>query len=91
MNDIRNVIAQLQLIVNEIAGAEHDPEIHPKLKAIAKNSLPQFVRAMKGSLAKELPEDPEEFYTAAPECVKICLHTVSGQGRYLSRQYFLKK
>jgi HPt (histidine-containing phosphotransfer) domain-containing protein len=83
MNDIRNAIAQLQLIVNDIAGAEQDPEIHPKLKAIAKNSLPQFVRAMKGSLAKELPGDPEEFYTAAAECVKICLHTVSGQGRYL--------
>lgn len=83
MDAIRQAIAHLQLIMNEIFGAEHDPEIHPKLKTIAKNSLPQFVRAMKGSLSKELPDDPEEFYTAAAECVKSCLHTAHGQGRYL--------
>jgi hypothetical protein len=83
MNEIRNGLAHLHIIINDIAGVEHDPAIHPKLKTIAKNSLPQFVRAMKGSLAKELPEDPEEFYLAAAECVKNCLHNTHGQGRYL--------
>jgi hypothetical protein len=42
MNDIRNAIAQLQFIVNEIAGAKHDPEIHPKLKGDCKK-LPAAV------------------------------------------------
>lgn len=83
MNNIRNATAQLQFIVNDIAGAEHDPVLHPKLKSIAKNSLPLFVKAMNASLAKELPEDTEEFYAAAAECVKNCINSSHGQGRYI--------
>jgi hypothetical protein len=83
VKDIRNATAQLQHIVNGIADAEHDPAIHPKLKSIAKNSLPLFVKAMNSSLSKELPEDIEEFYSAAAECVKGCLNSTRGQGRYL--------
>lgn len=83
MADIRNAIAHLQLHLATLAGAEHDPVMHPKLKTIAKNSLPQFVRAMKSSTAKELPDDPEEFYTAAAECVNNCLLAIRGPGRYL--------
>jgi hypothetical protein len=83
VRDIRNATAQLQHIVNGIADAEHDPAIHPKLKSIAKNSLPLFVKAMNASLSKELPEDIEEFYSAAAECVKGCLNSIRGQGRYL--------
>jgi len=83
MQNIRNATAQLQHIVNGIADAEHDPAIHPKLKSIAKNSLPLFVKAMNASLSKELPEDIEGFYSAAVECVKGCLNSTRGQGRYL--------
>lgn len=83
MDMIKNGIAGLHLTINNIAGTEHDPAIHPKLKTIAKNSLPQFVRAMKGSLAKDLPEDPEEFYAVAVECAKSCINSTRGQGRYL--------
>jgi len=83
VRNIRNATAQLQIIVNGIADAEHDPAIHPKLKAIAKNSLPLFVKTMTASLSKDLPEDIEEFYSAAVECVKICLNSTRGQGRYL--------
>lgn len=83
MADIRNAVAHLQLHLATLAGAEHDPVMHPKLKTIAKNSLPQFVRAMKSATAKDLPEDPEEFYTAAAECVKNCLQAIRGPGRYL--------
>ena len=83
MTDIRNAVEHLRIIVTDIAGAEHDPAVHPKLKAIAKNSLPLFVRAMNVSLAKELPEDPEKFYAAAAECVKNCMNSAHGQGRYL--------
>ena len=59
------------------------PELHPKLRSIARNSLPQFVKAMNASLAKELPDEIEEFYPAAAECLKSCLNNVKGQGRYL--------
>jgi len=53
VRNIRNATARLQHIVNGIAEAEHDPAIHPKLKTIAKNSLPLFVKAMKASLSKD--------------------------------------
>ena len=83
VHNIRNNTANLQHIVNKIAGAEHDPAIHPKLKSIAKNSLPLFVKAMNASLAKELPQDLDDFYLAAVECVKNYLNNTRGQGRYL--------
>ena len=83
VRNIRNANARLQHIVNGIAEAEHDPAIHPKLKTIAKNSLPLFVKAMKASLSKDLPEDIEEFYSAVVESVKGSLNSTRGQGRYL--------
>ncbi len=83
MRTIRNAAASLQLTVNNLQGADQDPETHPRIKSIAKNSLPLFLRSMNFSLAKDLPEDPEEFYEAAVECVKGCLNAIRGQGRYL--------
>jgi hypothetical protein len=83
MRTIRIATANLQLTVNNLQGADQNPEAHPRIKSIAKNSLPLFLRAMNTSLAKELPDDPEEFYAAAIECVKGCLNAVRGQGRYL--------
>ncbi len=80
---IRDGILNLQQIISTLAHAEHDPRIHPKLKSIARNSLPQFVKAMNGSLARELPDPVEEFYNAAVECLKSCLNSTRGQGRYL--------
>ena len=80
---IRDAILKLQQITNTVAQAEQDPAIHPKLKSIAKNSLPLFVKAMNASLAKELPDEVEEFYPAAVECLKSCLNSTRGQGRYL--------
>ena len=83
MGDIRNATANLQLMVNNLKDADQDPDTHPKIKSIAKNSLPLFIRAMNASLAKELPGEPEAFYTVAVECVKGCLNAIRGQGRYL--------
>ncbi len=84
VQEIQNGIARLQLIVSTIAGAEHEPEIHPKLKSIAKNTLPQFIRAMNTALSRELPaDDVEAFYPAIVECVKNCLNSINGPGRYL--------
>jgi len=80
---IRDGVLNLQQITNTIAQAEHDEEIHPKLRSITKNSLPQFVKAMNASLAKELPDEVEEFYPAAVECLKSCVNSTRGQGRYL--------
>jgi hypothetical protein len=54
MQNIRNSTAQLQHIVNSISGSEHDPALHPKLKAVAKKSLPLYVKAMNAALVKPL-------------------------------------
>ncbi len=80
---IRDGILKLQQITQTIALAEQNEAVHPKLKSIAKNSLPQFVKAMNASLAKDLPDQVEEFYPAAVECLKSCLNSTRGQGRYL--------
>ncbi len=80
---IRDATRNLAGIIALFAQAERDEKVHPKLKAIAKNSLPQFVRSMNASLGKELPEDIEEFYTAAAECIRSCLNSIRGPGRYL--------
>jgi len=83
MQNIRNSAAQLQHIVNSISGSEHDPALHPKLKAVAKNSLPLYVKAMNAALVKPLSDDIEEFYIDAVECLKSCINSNRGQGRYL--------
>jgi hypothetical protein len=83
MQNIRNSAAQLQHIVNSISGSEHDPALHPKLRAVAKNSLPLYVKAMNTALAKPLSDTIEEFYTDAVECLKSSLNSNRGQGRYL--------
>ncbi len=83
MQKIRNSAAQLQFNVNSISGSEHDPALHPKLKSVARNSLPLYVKAMNAALAKPLSDDIEEFYTDAVECLKSSLNSNRGQGRYL--------
>jgi len=80
---IRQGILGLQQITATVARAEQDEEIHPKLRSIAKNSLPQYLRAMNASLSRDLPDDIEGFYPAAVECLKSCLNSTKGQGRYL--------
>jgi hypothetical protein len=80
---IRNAIVKLQQVTRTLAHAEQDAGLHPKLKSIAKNSLPQYIRAMNVSLSKEFPDGIEEFYPAAAECLKSCLNNTNGPGRYL--------
>ena len=83
MQNIRNSAAHLQHNVNSISGSEHDPALHPKLRAVAKNSLPLYVKAMNAALAKPLSDDIEGFYTDAVECLKSSVNSNRGQGRYL--------
>ncbi|MCX6682246.1 MAG: hypothetical protein NTY71_04595 [Methanoregula sp.] len=83
MKVIREVVKNLEQIVQTLRAAQFDAEIHPKLKSIAKNALPQFAKAMETALSKPLPEDIEGFYTTAAEILKGCLNSTRGQGKYL--------
>jgi len=58
-----------------------------KLAGVTERSLPLFLKAMRTSLSRELPEDPERFYTAAAEILKGCLSAFRGQGRYLASRF----
>jgi hypothetical protein len=60
---------------------------HPKLAGVTERSLPLFLKAMRTSLSRDLPPDPEGFYTAAGEILKGCLSAFRGQGRYLASRY----
>jgi len=70
-------------LVEELQSLEHDPTIHPKLKKIAKNTLPLFEKAMQSNLRRVFSEDPEEFYQTAVESLKGCVNATRAQGRYL--------
>jgi hypothetical protein len=80
---IRQLRSDLSAMVQNLASKEREEAYHPKLETIAKNTLPQFERAMLSSLGKELPEDPGEFYLAATDSLKGCVKGLAGPGRYL--------
>jgi hypothetical protein len=83
MRTIREAAQNLEQIIQMLHAAEFNAEIHPKLKSIAKNTLPQYAKAMETALLKPLPEDVDGFYTAATEMLKGCLNSSRGQGKYL--------
>ena len=60
---------------------------HPKLAGVTERSLPLFLKAMRLSISRTLPDDPEGFYTAAGEILKGCLSAFRGQGRYLASPF----
>jgi hypothetical protein len=83
MGAIRESIKNLEQTIQTLRAAEYNEEIHPKLKSIAKNTLPQYAKAMGTTLSKPLPEDVEGFYTTATEVLRGCLNSSQGQGKYL--------
>lgn len=83
MGAIREAVRNLEQVVQTLRAAQFNKEIHPKLKSIAKNALPQFAKAMETALSKPLPGDVEAFYTTAAEILKGCLNSTRGQGKYL--------
>ncbi|HUK92626.1 MAG TPA: hypothetical protein VLU98_01170, partial [Methanomicrobiales archaeon] len=60
---------------------------HPKLAGVTERSLPLFLKAMRTSLSRDLPDDPERFYAVSGEILKGCLSAFRGQGRYLVSPY----
>lgn len=83
MNAIRESVTSLQQTIQLLRAAEYNEEIHPKLKSIAKNTLPQYSKAMDTLLSKPLAADVEGFYTTATDILKGCINSTQGQGKYL--------
>ncbi len=80
---IRTAADQLHAVINTLLAAELNEDLHPKLKSIAKKSLPQYARAIAAALEKPLPDDAPAFYAAAAELLKTCISSATGQGKYL--------
>lgn len=69
--------------VQAMSKTEREAAFHPKLEKIAKNSIPQFEKALLSALNRQLPEDPDAFYQGCSEILKGCVKGLSGPGRYL--------
>ena len=80
---IRKGVASLQERLEQLAHADWDTALHPKLEQISRTTLPAFVRALESCLVRPLPEDPHEFYAAAAALLKCAISALRGQGRYL--------
>jgi predicted nucleic acid-binding Zn-ribbon protein len=83
MKKIENARGDLIDLVETLSSAEWEEAFHPKLEKIAKNTLPLFVKSMHAALSRDLPGEPGEFYQAATECLKGCVKSQAGPGRYL--------
>ena len=81
--EARRGVADLGAVIARLARADWDTALHPKLEQISRTTLPAFVRAMESCLARPLPDDPHEFYTAAAGLLKCAISALRGQGRYL--------
>ncbi|HUK37593.1 MAG TPA: hypothetical protein VLV30_00600 [Methanomicrobiales archaeon] len=84
------VLAALEEIERVLAGFGTGPDgevPYRKLAGVTEHSLPLFVKAMRTSISRPLPEDPEGFYAAAGEILKGCLLAFRGQGRYLATRF----
>jgi len=71
----------------EFDEARMEDVAHAKLAGVTERSLPLFQKAMKTSLSRDLPPEPEAFYAAAGEILKGCLSAFRGQGRYLASRF----
>ncbi len=76
-------IEKLRELVEFLGSAEHEGVVHPKLEKVVEKSLPLYKKAIMAALNRQFPENPDDFYIAITECLKGCLKSSAGPGRYL--------
>jgi hypothetical protein len=77
----------MEEVLSGFDAASMEEVSHRKLAGVTERSLPLFLKAMRMSLSRDLPDDPHEFYTATGEILKGCLSAFRGQGRYLGSRF----
>jgi len=85
--ELRDARQQMEEVLSDFDTGFAEKAPHPKLAGVTERSLPLFLKAMRTSLSRDLPDDPERFYAAAGEILKGCLSAFRGQGRYLVSPY----
>ncbi len=76
-------IEQLRELVSLLGSAEHESIVHPKLEKVVEKSLPLYKKTILSALTRQFPENPDDFYIAVTECLKGCVKSSAGPGRYL--------
>jgi len=76
-------IEKLRELVGYLGSAGHEGVVHPKLEKVVEKSLPLYKKAIMSALTREFPENPDDFYIAVTECLKGCVKSSAGPGRYL--------
>jgi len=84
---ITRATSRIDEILAGFDAAEIEEVTHRKLAGVTERSMPLFLKAMRMSLSRELPSDPEGFYTATGEILRGCLSAFRGQGRYLGSRF----
>jgi hypothetical protein len=80
-------ISSLRELVPELGTGGHEGTGFVKLEKVAENSLPLYKKSMLSALSRSFPEKTEEFYHAVAECLKGCIKSSQGPGRYLVRVF----
>jgi hypothetical protein len=80
-------ISSLRELVPELGTGDHEGTGFVKLEKVAENSLPLYKKSMMSALSRPFPEKTEEFYHAVAECLKGCIKSSQGPGRYLVRVF----
>ena len=73
----------LRSLVDLLGSAEHENVVHPKLEKVVEKSLPLYKKSIMSALTRQFPENPDDFYIAVTECLKGCVKSSAGPGRYL--------
>jgi predicted nucleic acid-binding Zn-ribbon protein len=81
---ILGYIENLRELVGSLGSTEHEGDVHPKLGNVVEKSLPLYKKTILSAMNRQYPESPDEFYVAATECLKGCLKSSAGPGRYLT-------
>ncbi|HVP94185.1 MAG TPA: hypothetical protein VMS89_03325 [Methanoregulaceae archaeon] len=84
---VMQAISTLKEMVPELGTGDHEGTGFAKLEKVAENSLPLYKKSMMSALSRPFPEKTQEFYHAVAECLKGCIKSSQGPGRYLVRVF----
>lgn len=87
IGEFSGAVAEIRGLLRNFGEREDDEPVHPKLDKVTRDSLPLFEKAITAHLSRKMPDDPWDFYQAAAECLKGCLKSLNGPGRYLTNLY----
>ncbi len=84
---IEAALSNIRTAIDTLREAGETPVPHPRLKAISRSALPEFVKSIDQLLEKQPADDTEAFYATAAGILKGCLRALKGQGKYITAAY----